>query len=260
MAGRYYWGYWDGAGIQIAFVTEFGKMISIRPGLGLLFPAFTASADRKYLAISQAALPELIARPDQLRQIEPLVRLQTENSDDPDACAVHRAWQPHEYLGAQWLYPRVARTWSSIAEAAGVANDRDGRGVGVGDFNNDGRLDFYQGNARQASQLYLNATENAGHWVELKLEGSKANRNAIGARVYLRAQGESWLREVNGGNGYSSQSTFRLHFGLGTIDRIDEVEIRWPGGSTEILKVRDGKPPLPIDAISTIVEGKAVQR
>ena len=46
-------GYWDGAGIQIAFVTEFGKMISIRPGLGLLFPAFAASADRKYLAISR---------------------------------------------------------------------------------------------------------------------------------------------------------------------------------------------------------------
>lgn len=49
-------GYWDGAGIQIAFVTEVGKMISIRPCLGLLFPAFAASADRKYLAISQAAL------------------------------------------------------------------------------------------------------------------------------------------------------------------------------------------------------------
>ncbi len=151
-------------------------------------------------------------------------------------------------------------TFKEMAEAAGVANDRDGRGVGVGDFNNDGRLDFYEGNARQASQLYLNASENVGHWVELKLQGVKSNRNAIGARVYVRAAGESWLREINGGNGYSSQSTFRLHFGLGAVSRIEEVEIRWPSGTTEILKIRDGKPPLPIDAISTIVEGKGVQR
>jgi hypothetical protein len=132
--------------------------------------------------------------------------------------------------------------------------------VGVGDFNNDGRLDFYEGNARQPSQLYLNTTENAGHWLELRLQGTRANRNAIGARVYVKAGGESWLREINGGNAYSSQSSFRLHFGLGAVDRIDEVEIRWPGGSTEILKARDGKPPVPIDAISTIVEGKGVQK
>ena len=151
-------------------------------------------------------------------------------------------------------------TFKEMAEAAGVANLSDGRGVGVGDFNNDGRLDFYEGNARQFSQLYLNASETAGHWLELRLQGTKANRNAIGARVYVRAGGETWLREINGGNAYSSQSTFRLHFGLGAIDRIEEVEIRWPGGSTEILKARDGKPPLPIDAMSTIVEGKGVQR
>ena len=151
-------------------------------------------------------------------------------------------------------------TFKEIARAAGVDNDQDGRGVGVGDFNDDGRLDFFQTNARQASLLYLGATENAGHWVELRLLGTKANRNAIGARVYLRAGGESWLREVSGGNGYSSQSSFRLHFGLGALDRVEEVEIRWPGGGTELLKARDGRAPVPIDAISTIVEGKGVQK
>lgn len=151
-------------------------------------------------------------------------------------------------------------TFKEIGGPAGVANDQDGRGVGVGDFNNDGRLDFYQGNARQAAQLYLNVSENAGRWVQLRLVGVKANRDAIGARVFVRAGGESFLREVNGGNGYSSQSTFRLHFGLGAIDRIEEVEIRWPGGNTEILKARDGKSAIPLDAISTIVEGKGLQR
>ncbi len=151
-------------------------------------------------------------------------------------------------------------TFKEIAAAAGVANDSDGRGVGVGDLDGDGRLDFYQGNARQPSQLYLNASEKAGHWVELKLVGTKGNRNAIGARVTLRAGGESWLRELNGGNGYSSASTFRLHFGIGALERVDQLEIRWLGGDTEVLKARDGRPPIPVDAISTVVEGKGAQR
>jgi len=150
-------------------------------------------------------------------------------------------------------------TFKEIGESAGVANDSDGRGVGVGDFNDDGRLDFYQGNARQASLLYMGTTPNPGHWVELRLVGSTVNRNAIGARVYVRAGGESWMRELNGGNGYSSQSTFRLHFGLGSLDRVDTVEIRWPGGGSEVLEARAGRPPIPIDAISTIVEGEGVR-
>jgi hypothetical protein len=150
-------------------------------------------------------------------------------------------------------------TFKEIGAAAGVANDLDGRGVGVADFDDDGRLDFYQSNARQHSMLYLNRTENAGHWVELRLVGTKSNRNAIGARVYLRAGGETWMRELNGGNGYSSHSTFRLHFGLGGIDKVEEVEVRWPGGATEVLKTTGGRPPLRTDAISTIVEGKGVQ-
>ncbi|MGE0454515.1 MAG: CRTAC1 family protein [Vicinamibacteria bacterium] len=151
-------------------------------------------------------------------------------------------------------------TFKEIGAAAGVANVLDGRGIGVGDFDSDGRLDFYQSNARQTSLLYMNASTGTGHWVELRLAGTRANRNAIGARVSLRAGGESWLREVNGGNGYSSQSSFRLHFGLGAQGRVDEVEIRWPGGATEVLKAKDGRPPIPIDAVSTIVEGKGAQR
>jgi len=151
-------------------------------------------------------------------------------------------------------------TFKEIASAAGVANVSDGRGIGIGDFNDDGLLDFYQSNARQPSQLYLGRSPHPGHWVELKLSGTRVNRNAIGARVYVRAGGESFMRELNDGNGYSSQSTFRLHFGLGATQRVDEVEIHWPGGATETLKAANGQPPIPIDAISTIVEGKGVKR
>jgi hypothetical protein len=105
----------------------------------------------------------------------------------------------------------------------------------VGDFDNDGLLDFYQTNANQPALLFRGRTEKPGNWVELKVIGSKSNRDAIGTRVVLIAGGHSYLREVNGGNGYASQSTTRLHFGVGSTSRVDRVEIRWPSGLVQTL-------------------------
>ena len=65
--------------------------------------------------------------------------------------------------------------------------------------------------------------------------GTKSNRDAIGTRVVLTAGGQSYMREVNGGNGYSSQSTTRLHFGVGSASSIDRVELRWPSGLVQTL-------------------------
>ena len=141
--------------------------------------------------------------------------------------------------------------FKEMAAAAGVDNDLDGRGLGVLDMDNDGRLDFYQVNADQPSLLYHNITAPVGNWIELRLVGTKSNRDAIGARIALRAGGKSWIREVNGGNGYAGQSTKTVHFGLGALDRIDSVEIRWPSGLKQTVTVTVGR-------ISTIEEGKGV--
>jgi hypothetical protein len=141
-----------------------------------------------------------------------------------------------------------------MAAEAGVDNDLDGRGVAVADFDNDGRLDIYQTNANQPSLLYHNVTPAVGHWLELKLVGTRSNRDAIGARVTAKAGGALLIREVNGGNGYSSQSSTRLHIGLGAATRIDEIEVRWPSGLREKL------PPgsLAIDHVSYVKEGMGV--
>jgi hypothetical protein len=145
-------------------------------------------------------------------------------------------------------------TFQEIGALAGVDNDLDGRGLGVADFDNDGRLDYFQTNRDQPSLLYHNRTAPAGNWLELKLAGTKSNRDAIGARVTLRAGGLRLLREVNGGNGFESQSSTRLHFGLGAAARIDELEIRWPSGLVEKL------PPaaLAVNRIYRVEEGKGV--
>ena len=74
-------------------------------------------------------------------------------------------------------------TFAEVAAAAGVDNDRDGRGVALADFDGDGRLDVFQTNAAQESLLYLNRTPGGGHWLGLRLVGARGNRDAIGARV-----------------------------------------------------------------------------
>src|SRR5258705_631064 len=99
----------------------------------------------------------------------------------------------------------------------------------MADFDNDGRLDLYQTNADQPALLYHNQTEGVGNWVELKLTGVKSNRDAIGARVTLKAGGQTMIREGNGGNGYSGPSSLRLHFRIGAATKIDSMEIPWPG-------------------------------
>jgi hypothetical protein len=154
-------------------------------------------------------------------------------------------------------------TFREMAEEAGVATDLDGRGIGVADFDSDGRLDLYQSNQRRESLLFRNVTESAGRWVQLRLVGAGAraggsNRSAIGARVTVTAGGETYLREVNGGNGYAGQSTTRLHFGLGNAEAVEKIEIRWPSGRVEVLEPKEGKPPVPLDAVSVIEEGKGV--
>src|ERR1700693_3976123 len=92
------------------------------------------------------------------------------------------------------------QAFKEISADAGVDNEMDGRGIGVSDFDNDGRLDFYQVNAEQPALLYHNVTEGAGNWVELKLTGTKSNRDAIGAEIRMKVGGLSLLRMVDGGN------------------------------------------------------------
>jgi hypothetical protein len=82
----------------------------------------------------------------------------------------------------------------------------------------------------------------------------KSNKAAIGARVTVKSGTLVQFSEVRGGSSYLSQNDLRLHFGLGSNDKMNEVNIRWPNGETEVL--RD----VPGDFIYTIVEGMGIQR
>jgi hypothetical protein len=146
------------------------------------------------------------------------------------------------------------QAFKEISAEAGVDNDRDGRGIGLGDFDNDGRIDIYQTNADQDSIFYRNVSDGAGNWVQFKLTGTKSNRDAIGARIRLTAGGLTQIREIDGGNGYAGQSMKRAHFGIGAATKIDAVEIRWPSGLVEKLA------PPPVNKLAKVIEGKGLVR
>ncbi len=101
--------------------------------------------------------------------------------------------------------------------------------------------------------LMRNVTKNENNWVELRLIGGpKSPRDAIGARVYLKANGITQRCDVISGGSYASNNDMRVHFGLGTSKQIESVEIQWPGGAKEAVKLPS------VNKIYAVEEGKGV--
>ena len=135
-------------------------------------------------------------------------------------------------------------------EGTSLAKLGAGRGMAFGDLFNEGRIDAVINNMDGTPALLRNVAETRNHWIELKLTGGpKSPRDAVGATVYLLAEGFRQRGDVISGGSFESTSDARLHFGLGTATSIDRLEIRWPSGLREVVQAP------PIDKISTIVEG-----
>jgi enediyne biosynthesis protein E4 len=101
--------------------------------------------------------------------------------------------------------------------------------------------------------LLKNVNPDRHHWVELKLVGGeKSPRDAVGATVYVTANGMRQRGDVMSGASYLSSNDMRVHFGLNDATKVDVVEIHWPSGAVETVK------PVGVDRIYTIEEGKGV--
>lgn len=140
---------------------------------------------------------------------------------------------------------RGAGNFLDISDVSGDAlkEKQVSRGLAIADFDSDGDLDFVIANNGGTAQLASNETVDKGNFVGLWLEGSgKTNRNAIGTRLVARIGDRKIERQVMGAQSYLSISDFRVHFGLGHADRIDELEIFWHGGEKQTLQnVQAGK-------------------
>jgi tetratricopeptide (TPR) repeat protein len=107
---------------------------------------------------------------------------------------------------------------------------RLGRGLAAGDLDNDGRIDVLIVHQNEPLAYLRNRTEKPGHFITLRLEGTRSNRDGVGARVTISSGGRRQTAQRVGGGSYLSAGDPRLHFGLGDADRIDWVEVRWPSG------------------------------
>ena len=136
-------------------------------------------------------------------------------------------------------------------EGTGLAEVIAGRGMAVGDLFNDGKIDAVINVMDGHPVLLRNVDTNHNHWVELKLTGSgKTPHDATGTVVYVTAGGIKQRGDVISGGSYLSNNDPRLHFGLGTATKIEDVEIHWPDGKVEHA------PALAIDHITAITESK----
>ena len=151
----------------------------------------------------------------------------------------------------------------SLQAGPGITTPLNSHGVAAADFDNDGSIEILVNNSHDPPSLLKNYGDH-GNWILLALTGTKSNRDGIGARVTVHADGHSQMQEVRSGGGYISQSDFRLHFGLGRANKADAIEIRWPSGITQrltnvpanqITKIREST-----DAEKTDSNGKAEKK
>ncbi len=138
-------------------------------------------------------------------------------------------------------------------EGSGLAVTAVGRGAAFGDLFNDGKIDVVINNLDGPPLLLRNVNMDHHHWIALQLVGGqKSPRDAVGATVYVTANGMRQRGDVMSGGGYLSSNDMRVHFGLGNATKVDAVEIHWPSGAVETVK------PAAVDRIYTVEEGKGV--
>ncbi len=128
--------------------------------------------------------------------------------------------------------------WSALTAEAGFTAlpPRRHRGAATGDFNHDGRLDLVVAALSAPAEIWMNDSPDSNHWIELALEGTKSNRDGIGAKIRISARGLTQYEQVSHASGYASSSAGPVHFGLGAAETVAEIEIRWPSGTRQVLK------------------------
>jgi hypothetical protein len=124
------------------------------------------------------------------------------------------------------------------------------RGACFADYDNDGKVDAFLVNLGARGTLVHNVSGNTGHWVAIKLRGTKSNRDGIGARIEVSAGGKRWTAERVASSGYLSQDDDRVHFGVGAAESIDKIQIHWPSGREQTLEKQA------VDRVITVEEPK----
>jgi enediyne biosynthesis protein E4 len=143
--------------------------------------------------------------------------------------------------------------FEELVDEAGVAIEQphSSRGIAYGDFDNDGDIDMLVVNLGEPPSLFRNDCSGRHHWIKIRLEGTVSNRSAIGARVSVRINGRSQVKEVQSQSSFLSCNDLRLHFGAGEAEYVD-ITVRWPAGNMQKLER------LKTDRLYTVREGSGI--
>jgi hypothetical protein len=126
-----------------------------------------------------------------------------------------------------------------------------GRGLAIGDYDNDGRVDVLVADSAGKPLLLHNETPTSGHWLEIRLVGTKSNRDGYGAVVTAKAGDNDQVRLCHSDGSYMSSSDRRVHIGLGAATKVPSLTVRWPSGHTDTYRN------VAVDQIITIQEGSS---
>ena len=159
------------------------------------------------------------------------------------------------YAQQALLFRNVKGKFERVGAPPGnaLANAWPGRGLAVGDLDNDGRLDAVINNLDAKPVVLRNVATANGHWLRLKLI-AKGPRDAIGSVAFLTTGNIRQRQDVFSGAIYCSQNEMTLHFGLGAATKVDKLEIKWPDGATEVVEVTA------VDKTITVTQGKSAKQ
>ncbi len=160
-------------------------------------------------------------------------------------------------LGSTYREPRLLyqnlgnAKFRDISKEAGpgCTEPASSRGLAIADLWNDGRISAVVNNIDATPMLLVNEARNANHWLGVVMQGTRSNRDGIGAAVTVYAGTRHWTQEVRSGSSYISSNDLRLHFGIGSATIVDGIEVWWPSG------VRERFTPKGVDRFVTLVEG-----
>src|SRR5579871_3053232 len=210
-----------------------------------------------------------------------------DNDGWPDLMLVNGHVYPEvdtQHLGSNFQEPRILyhnngnATFTDISASAGpgITGASSSRGLAIGDLWNDGKLSAVVSNMNAAPSLLVNQVRTPNHWVAFHLSGAhptakgrhgsaqgssqsstqseslKSTRDAIGARIKVKAGSRILVDEVRSGSSFISHNDMRVHFGLGAATKIDSVEVRWQSGLTETFTT------VSADKLNELKEGSGV--
>jgi len=118
----------------------------------------------------------------------------------------------------------------------GLKVKQSSRGAGFGDLDNDGDIDAVILNSRSEPTILRNDSPLNNHWIQVRLQGKRSNRDGVGARVKIAAGNLTLIDEVHSGRSYQSHYGLRLHFGLGQHQKIDRIEVHWLGSGVDVFR------------------------